>query len=230
MPATAHHPRQRIKLVAAPAAIVLLTGGPLAAQTDAYREFQAFMLKAAKTPSHRVAYRVSTSDNPRRDMVLWRQGSTLRMDADMNGRQVRLYQSGDRTTTCFSEGGRWNCLAVPNSGSPLATAAPGLAQVESARVSPESYQGRIARAGTRTVAGEPTTCFKVTEPQDNNATWLSCYSDKHGVPLHMQGQNSKGAWEMTATAFQTPVDPSAFAPPATPQALPNFPGGAIPGF
>ncbi|MFB6277737.1 MAG: hypothetical protein ABEI32_16495 [Halothece sp.] len=193
-------------------------------QNSDYEAFRSFIKNAVGNPDYQVSYQVDMPGNPTEVVEQWLKGDKFRMDTQVQGNQARIYRVGQEVTNCITRGNNWNCFKLPNLDQVPASTVQGMQTLEDVENSPEQYRNQITKAGTRMVAGEPTTCFKVQQPEKNES-FLSCYSNNHGIPLYMEGKNERGKWQMTATDFQTSVSDSAFSLPAEPQTIPGMPGG-----
>lgn len=195
-----------------------------AKQNTTYQEFRSFLMNAVATPNYRVSYQAEMPDNPTTVIQQWFKGDKFRMDTEVEGTSARIYRLGEQVTNCVARGSNWTCFQLPNLQQVPAPAVQGIQTLEEIEENPESYQNQITKIGTRVVAGEPTTCFQIKEPEEKDSL-VSCYSNNHGIPLYMEGETPEGTWQMTATDFQNSVSDSAFSLPAPPQTIPSMPGG-----
>ncbi|MDR9401879.1 MAG: hypothetical protein RI580_00420 [Halothece sp. Uz-M2-17] len=193
-------------------------------QNSAYNEFRSFLTNAVKNPDYWVSYEMEMPDHPTMMVEQWLKGEKFRIDTQVQGTMARLYRIGEEITNCIAQGSNWTCLRMPSLDQMKAPGIQGMDNLEDIQDNPQNYRNQITKVGTRMVAGETTTCFKVNE-LENNGSWLSCYSNNHGIPLYMEGQHSEGTWKMTATDFQLSVQNSDFSLPAQPQSIPGMPNG-----
>lgn len=207
------------------ASSVNATPNPLLVQeteTTTYDEFRSFLKDAVGNPNYRVSYQMEVPNQPKGTVQQWFKGEKFRIDTEVEGTNARIYRVDDSTTTCMNREGNWNCFNLPEMANRSAGGSEAIKKLREVEENSESYQNRITKAGTRVVAGEETTCFEIEESEENES-WLSCYSNNHGIPLYMEGENSEGSWQMTATDFQTSVSEEDFKLPAEPQSMPNMP-------
>ncbi len=202
------------------------TNEKLWAQTtepSTFDQFRSFIQEAVANPNYRVSYQVESPNQPNLTVQQWFKGNKIRMDTEMQGIQSRMYYVGEETTTCMNQGGNWRCFQLPETAEKSIAGKQGIDKLEDVKNNLESYQNRITKIDSRVIAGEQTSCFQVEEPQ-NAKYWIACYSNNHGIPLYMEGENSEGTWKMTATSFQTSVSEEEFQFPAEPRSMPNMPG------
>jgi CheY-like chemotaxis protein len=223
-----------IKVGIASMATVLLAGvtnaSPLspdnAKQNTTYEELRSFLTNAVGNPNYWVSYEMEMPGNPAMRVEQWLKDDKIRTDMRIQGTNARLYFLGQEAISCISQGSNWTCLKMPSLDQMMAMApgVQGIETLEEIKNNPQDYRDQITAAGTRVIAGETTSCFKMTEPESSE-TWLSCYSNNHGIPMYMEGQQSNGTWKMTATDFRISVQDSQFSLPAQPQSIPGMPSG-----
>lgn len=193
-------------------------------QNSAYEEFRSFLMNAVSSPNYWVSYQMEMPDHPSLNVEQWLQGDKFRIDTQVQGTTARLYRIGDQITNCIAQGSNWTCFRMPSLQQMTAPGMQGIDNLEDIKNNPQDYRNQITKTGTRMIAGERATCFQVNDAE-NPGSWLSCYSNQHGIPLYMEGQHSEGTWKMTATDFRLSVQESDFSLPAQPQSMPGMPGG-----
>ena len=195
-------------------------------QNTTYEELRSFLTNAMGNPNYWVSYEMEMPDNPTMRIEQWLKNDQIRVDTQVQGINTRLYLLGNQAVNCISQGSGWTCLKMPSLDQMIAMVpgVQGIETLEEIKNNPQDYRDQISAAGTRVIAGETTTCFKMTEPESRE-TWLSCYSNNHGIPMYMESQQADGVWKMTATDFRLSIQDSQFSLPAQPQSIPGMPSG-----
>jgi hypothetical protein len=133
-------------------------------------------------------------------------GTKIRTDLSVMGIDSRTYILGDEYTSCTYMNKQWNCNKIK----PAETETKSAKDIEMDYTEdPDKFKTEYA--GTKTVAGENTQCFKVTDLEDDIVTTY-CYT-KEALPLYIKSVGPDSESEMTATSFSRTVSDSDFELP-----------------
>jgi len=121
-----------------------------------------------------------------------------------------IISDAERSVTCFSEGGQWQCFAGPAGEDPTEgfLSLPDSADLE---VEDGDEPDRIERT---TILGLDAICLYFDE-QDGATDVMSCFAIDSGAFLRMRGTEAGVAFSMEATAVSAP-ESRLFEPPAEP--------------
>jgi len=208
------------------AAIALAVGaiapvaGPVRAQGDDFEHFRAVFANVSSPFQYRATYQIQSTEfsGP---MQQWVKEDNVRIDISQSGTDTRLYAGpGGTTTVCATPSGNWSCFQMPTSEQMAAAFALSDRDGGNIKDNIETYRGKVTRLEDRTIAGQPTSCFLIRDPEGE---YTGCYTEG-GVPLYVESASNGERVTVTATDFAATVASSAFELPAPPRI---FPGGGF---